>query len=615
MDSKLSKKQSSENAVEEIRSRLDIVETVSEHVLLKKSGRNFWGLCPFHKEKTPSFSVNAEKGIFKCFGCGEGGDSISFLMKVNNTTFWETIVMLAQKFGIELPEAGVSTENTEIKNKLLEINRHASDFYKKSLLGSPEAKAARDYLLKRGFGEEVIERFSLGFAPINQDGIYKKFDRELAQKAGLSSFKNRIMIPIQDEKGNFIAFGGRIMGDAQGPKYLNSPDSLVFNKSRSLYALYQAKDSIKSLDSVILMEGYFDVISAHIHGLTNVVATLGTALTQQHIRIISRYSESRRIYLAFDSDEAGVNATNRGAEIIKSTFEGLGEIRNFDESFSGSAIQKDRTVCEIRVISTKSGKDPDEYLREHGAEAYKQLISSAPLLIDYQINRIINLNEKASSPQEKAKLSQEVIPLLAEIKNTIIRNEYVKLVAAKLGIDEEALNSEVRKSLQNFTSFEKRENRLLSSNKDDKYLVAQKNLLSLYFLNNEKVAPLCINNYIKEVGLPDVRLNLIKQQIDEIVGNFNDSDKLFNELLINFAEDEDIKKILTDLVYSTDDKKDMSIEMLDKFINDHINFLKTYSISEHQKRLRADYIADNNNELSSGIHQQKVKELISERRL
>ncbi len=608
-------KQSSDNAVEEIKNRLDIFETVSEHVLLKKSGRNYWGLCPFHKEKTPSFSVNPDKSIYKCFGCGAGGDSISFLMGINNSSFWETIVMLAQKFGIELPEAGVTSANTELKNKILEINKRAAAYYNKILQESTEAAEARNYLLKRDITADIIKNFQLGFAPINIENITKKYDRDLLQKTGLLSFKNRIMIPIQDDKGSFIAFGARALSDSQGPKYLNSPDSPVFNKSRSLFAIHQAKEAIKAQDSVILMEGYFDVISAHAHGLANVVATLGTALTEQHIKVIARYSESRKIYLAFDADEAGVNATNRGAEVIKAAFAGIGEVKHFDESFADSTARNERTACEIRVITTKTGKDPDEFLREQGVEEYKKLIESAPLLIDFQINRLISANENLKTPQEKAKLGKEVIPILSEIRNSIIRNEYVKLVAERLNIDEESLSIEVKKSLQNVNNREISPKPSTALNKEDKYILAQKNLLSLYFLNNEKFAPLCINNYIKEVDLTDTNLKLVKQNIDEIVENFNNSDKLFKELLIKFADNEEAKKVLTDLIYSVDDKKDMNFDSMEQYIKDHIAFLRTYKVSEQQNELKAIYHAENLDETSSTQYQQKVKELIRERRL
>ena len=400
-------KSNNSDVIEEIKSRLDIYETVSDHVVLKKSGRNYWGLCPFHNEKTPSFSVNPEKGIFKCFGCGEGGDSISFLMKINNSSFYEIIVEMAEKFGLPLPHFGQSAEKTELKKKIYEINQFTASYYKQILLEEVEGKKAKDYLFNRSIDRQLIDKFNLGYSPKQADGLINylidnhKVDFDLMDKAGLISkrttgsgycdrFRGRIMIPIWDEKANIIAFGGRILDEAQNPKYLNSPDTVVFNKSHSLYGLHLAKDSIKSLDQIIIMEGYFDVISAHANGLTNVVGTLGTALTEYHIKILAKYSTSRKIYLAFDSDEAGINATNRGFEVIKSAFTGLGNIKQFDENFTASSGIDNRFSCEIRVITTDSGKDPDEFIRNNGIEAYKKLINQLSLLLDYQINSIIN---------------------------------------------------------------------------------------------------------------------------------------------------------------------------------------------------------------------------------
>ena len=285
----------SQDIVFEIKNRLDIVDVISEHIVLKKSGMNFWGKCPFHQEKTPSFSVNPDKNIFKCFGCGAGGDSISFLMKINNNTFWETITDLAQKFGLELPSHQISSEKTEIRNRIYELNLETASFYA-NLLESQEGKKAKEYLLARGLENNIISKFMLGYSPKQPDGLINhlknkfKTDFELLEKAGLISkrnsgegytdrFRNRLMIPILDEKANVIAFGARSLEESQQPKYLNSSDTPVFNKGRTLYGLYQAKDSIKQNDSAVIMEGYFDVISAHAYGLTNVVATLGTALT------------------------------------------------------------------------------------------------------------------------------------------------------------------------------------------------------------------------------------------------------------------------------------------------------------------------------------------------
>jgi len=631
MEKESSKKYDSSNVVEDIKSRLDIVETVSEQVVLKKSGRNYWGLCPFHKEKTPSFSVNPEKGIFKCFGCGAGGDSISFLMKINNSSFWETIVILAQKFGIDLPQAGVSTEKTELKNQVVELNKKAAEYFKNSLIESPEASQAREYLFKRGINKEIIEKFNLGYAPNSFDSlikhlIAKKYSEDILLKAGLVSekssgkgcidrFRNRIMIPIQNEKGDFIAFGARALEDSQQPKYLNSPDSPVFNKSRSLFAINQAKDAIREQDSVILMEGYFDVIAAHVHGLKNVVATLGTSLTEQHVKIIARYSDSRKIYLAFDADEAGIAATNRGAEIIKSAFTGLGEIRHFDENFAGSAVNKDRTACEIRVVATETGKDPDEFLRTEGVDAYKKIIENAPLLIDYQLSRLIDQRDRGDSPQEKAETSREIIPLLLEINNSIIRDEYIRQVAGKLGVSEESLSTEVRKSLQKVTSGRGRKERFPKPpNIEHKYVSAQKNLLSLYFLNNEKITPLCINNYLRGVNFTTLDLKLIKECVEDLVEATNDPDELFKELFVRFTDNEEVKTKLTDLIYLAEDKKELSFETLEQYIKDHINYLKTYEMSETYKKLRSEYYEDSKDELSSVRHQQRIKEIIQQKK-
>ncbi len=631
MEQNSAKKQQTSNAVEDIKNLLDIVDTVSEHVVLKKSGRNYWGLCPFHKEKTPSFSVNAEKGIFKCFGCGAGGDSLSFLMKVNNTSFWETIVMLAHKFGIELPQAGVSSEKTELVNKVLELNKKAADYYKQLLLKSPEASQAREYLNKRGISNEVIEDFHLGFAPNSFDSLMKYFTdkqytEDLLLKAGLISekssgkgyidrFRNRIMIPIRNEKGDFIAFGARALLDTQQPKYLNSPDTPVFNKSRSLFAVHQAKNAIREQDSVILTEGFFDVISAHAHGLKNVVATLGTALTEQHVKTIARYSDSRRIFLAFDSDEAGIAATNRGAEIIKSAFCGLGEIRHFDESFADSTVKKERTACEIRVITTNTGKDPDEFLRTEGVDAYKELIEKAPLLIDYRINRLIGMRDNAESPQEKANLSSEIIPLLSEINNSIIRDEYIRLVADKLGISEESLNIEVKKTLQKVTVGNQRVTEIPpAQNKQDRCVLAQKNLLSLYFLNNEKFTPLCINKYLREVNFTDPDFKVIKEHLEEIAGQTNDPEVIFKELLSRLLENADAKMKLTDLIYSLDDKSGLNAESIEQYIKDHINYLKTFQMSEFYQKLKDEYHEDNKDDALSVQHQLKVKEFIQQKR-
>ncbi|GEM_PF-275039 len=615
----------------EIKNRLDIIDVVSEHVALKKSGRNYSGLCPFHKEKTPSFSVNPDKGIFKCFGCGAGGDAISFLMKINNNNFHETIIELAQKFGIEMPAYGFTSEKTELKKQILELNKETANFFMKNLLESPEAEKARNYLFNRKINEAVIKRFNIGYSSGKFDSLINYFaaknvKTDILEKAGLISekstgkgfidrFRNRIMIPILDEKGDFIAFGARALEENQNPKYLNSPDTAVFNKSRSLFALYQAKETIKEQDSVIIMEGFFDVITAHVHGITNVVATLGTALTEQHIKILARYTDSRRIYLAFDSDEAGINATDRGAEIIKSVFSGLGEIKQFDENFAPIADKNNRSVCEIRVISNTTGKDPDEFLRTEGAEAYRNVINNAPLLIDFQINRIIKSSGKIETPQDKAKLTKELIPILSDVQNTIIRNEYIKLVSEKLKINEETLSLEVKKNSQKLIKIKKEISSVLAQQSvEEKHIIAQKNLLSLYFLGSENLPLLCINDYLKEVSFTDESINLIRNEIEISLSKINDPAKLSSDLFARLAGNENAKKTLVDIICSLGDKQEMDAASLEQFIKDHVAYLKHYGFSQRQTQLKTQYHESNNNDVLSLKDQEIVKEMIKQNR-
>lgn len=252
-------------------------------------------------------------------------------------------------------------------------------------------------MTKRGIGTDIIKKFHLGIAPKNYTTLYdelrKDFSNEILEKAGLilksdkggyiDRFRNRVIIPIQNENGDFVAFGARALEEGQNPKYLNSSDSLIYNKSRLLYGLYTAKDAIKADDAVILMEGYFDVISSQAHGIENCVASCGTSLTTDHVKLLSRYTKSRRIYLSFDTDSAGQKATARGAQIIRDVFKGLGDIKQFDESYVSS--DKDKYACEIRVIAPPEGKDPDEFVRSVGADAYKMYMESAPLFIDFQL--------------------------------------------------------------------------------------------------------------------------------------------------------------------------------------------------------------------------------------
>lgn len=609
------------DVVSQIKDRLDIVDVVSRRVILKKSGGNYWGLCPFHNEKTPSFSVNAQKQIYKCFGCGEGGDVLSFLMKTNNQSFAEVIKEQADILGIELPKT-YNDENQSLKQKMCDALKEAADYYCLNLLNDKESIAYK-YLQTRGFGDDVITKYKLGVSKDSYEDLYpklvKKFDIDVLEKAGLvikrdrsrgyvDRFKNRLMIPIFDDKGNVVAFGARILEEGQNPKYINSSESLVYNKSQILYGLYQAKQAIKDEDSVIIMEGYFDVISAQVNGVGNCVGACGTALTDNHVKIISRYTNSRKIYLAFDSDGAGKKATERGATTIKEAFEGLGNIKQFDDSYS--SVSNDRYACEIRVITPPDGKDPDEFIREHGAEEYKKYVQNASLLIDFQINQVLKNKKPNMTPIEKNVLVKQILPLLKEIDNNIVRDEYMKIVAAQLSVDETALKKEL--SLQTTTQKPQYNEKKVpivkkSYNISEK---AQKNLLSLYLINESSYNIQTLNSILKNIEFTHDKLIIVKDTIDKLSQRVNNVKELIETLYTEFAEDNELKEIITDLIYLSDSFKNLSDRDFKIAINENIETINSFKQKEAQNHLRSQYKQANDDDMQAIQIQMQLREKI-----
>ena len=489
-----------QQAIEKIKESLDIVDVISKYVVLKKAGRNFQGLCPFHNEKTPSFVVTPDKQIFKCFGCGEGGDVFTFLMKINNQSFNEVIEEQALNLGIELPKFNKKNaiENKAFRERLYDAMELASKFFKNNLESNTKAL---EYLEKRGINEIAISKFSLGLAPKGNFELKNYltnlgFSVDELIKAGLvyekdgvyyDRFKNRIIIPIKNINSNIIAFGARAIMEGQMPKYINSPESEIYNKSNVLFGLDSAKETIKEKDSVIFMEGYFDVISAQIGGVKNAVATCGTALTPHHIKLISRFCPSRKIYLAFDTDSAGKKAIEHGAEVIKSIFNSLGDIKQYDSNY-----ENNDNVCEIRVVQEIQGKDPDEFIREFGADEYLKKIEHAPLLLDYQLNQIYKEVKGKITPQEKSSLVIQIADILSEIKNPVISDDYIKVASFKLGVSEEILKAQVKNKQQDEFLILKVENELpLNINKiiqkdtQNQLELMEENLIKLGFSAND----------------------------------------------------------------------------------------------------------------------------------
>ena len=601
-----------EEVISQIKDRLDIVDVVSQSVVLKKSGANYWGLCPFHNDKKPSLCVSPSKGIYKCFSCGEGGDALTFLLKTRNQDFKELIAELADRFGIELPKTtGFKPQDKELKTEMKKACREAALFYKKQLtLGEDSAKAT-SYLKQRSIGDEIIERFTIGWATNDfhklYDSLKDKFSDEVLEKAGLiqkstkggwiDRFRNRIIIPIQNEDGEYIAFGARAVDEGQNPKYLNSADSLIYNKRKILFGLYTAKESIKEEDAVIIMEGYFDVISTQAHGIKNCVASCGTAFTQEHVRLLSRYTKSRRIYLSFDTDSAGVNATTKGGETIREVFKSLGNIKQFDESHVSSGDEN--YACEIRVVSPPEGKDPDEYIRAYGADALRKHISSAPLLIDFELNNILKRNNNAKTPQEKSQIAQDVIPILCEIHNKVIQGEYIKMVATALDISEEGLTSEVRK-LSKFVE----DNTFapiptIKSNVTKSLQIidiAQKNLLSVYLIEGNQITLPQISEMIPTSVFLDEMLIIVKTTIDKFINTVNNVRGLREKLFTEFVEDADKTQLLTELVYIADSFKGLSASDLSQAIEDMKMKICRLANEKSTKELQKKYSAANDDD-------------------
>lgn len=419
----------SEELVEQIKQANDIVSVISEYVPLKKSGQNYWGCCPFHNEKTPSFSVTPEKGFFYCFGCKKAGNVVNFLMEYDHITYPESLERLANRAHIALPEEDMSpSERRRIaaKEALYEVNAMAATFFHNCLMKTNMGKVGLDYLLGRGLSMETITTFKLGFAPNSWDKLYEAFtDRGINEntliKLGLCRrnesgrvydyFRNRVMFPIYDANDRVLGFGGRVLDDGT-PKYLNSPENEIFDKGRILFAFDQAHRSIRRERQAILMEGYMDVISAHNQGITNAVATLGTAYTKRHGQALMNQADE--IVLSYDMDGAGRMAATRAIGLLQNT------------------------GFRVKVLSMPDGKDPDDYVRTHGAEAFLKLVEGAQDDFNFLANKAL-VEHPISTPEGQEAVLQELLPFILNESNPIRRESYEKWLQSHIGLKEEHL--------------------------------------------------------------------------------------------------------------------------------------------------------------------------------
>ena len=420
-----------ERFIDELVARTDIVDLVSEYVRLTKKGRNYWGLCPFHSEKTPSFSVSADKQIYKCFGCGKGGGAINFMMEMDNLPFLDAVKVLAKRVNMQVPETGSSPGMRERREKLLEINKQAARTFHRWLY-EPEGREGLQYLQKRGLSKATLTNFGLGFAPNKWDGLISAmaqqgYDKRDLLDAGLAvsnkdgriydRFRNRVMFPIIDLRGEVIGFGGRVMDDST-PKYLNSPDTPVYNKSRNVFALNIAKRS--KAGRVILTEGYMDTISLHQAGFDSAVASLGTSLTAEHAQLLSRYFQNAVI--AYDGDGAGVSAAQRAIPLLE------------------------KAGLNVKVLRVRGAKDPDEFIKKFGREAFARLLDESENHIDYRLAQIKSKYDLTDDTQ-RVEFLREATGLIASLHSAVEREIYGGHAAQMANISPESMAQEVKKEL------------------------------------------------------------------------------------------------------------------------------------------------------------------------
>lgn len=447
------------DTIEEVKHRADIVDVVSEYVVLRKRGKDFVGLCPFHDEKSPSFTVSQNKQMYYCFGCQAGGNAIKFLMDLGKQSFAEVVLDLARRYQVPVktlePEQRQQLQRQiSLREQLYEVLASAAQFYQHALRQSQGQSALKYLRSDRLFNEATIQQFGLGYAPPGWETLHrylvedKHYPVQLVEKAGLIKprkegggyydvFRDRLMIPIRDVQGRVIAFGGRTLTDVDSrreasdvdsrreaspegvqPKYLNSPETELFNKGKTLFALDHAKTGISQLDQAVVVEGYFDAIALHAAGINNAVASLGTALSLEQVRLMLRYSDSKQLILNFDADKAGTNAAERA----------IGEIA--DLAYKGEV--------QLKILNIPDGKDADEYLRSHSREDYEQLLVNAPLWIDWQIQQILkerNLKQATDFQQ----VTQQIVKLLKNIVNSDTRNYYVSHCAEILSLGDTQL--------------------------------------------------------------------------------------------------------------------------------------------------------------------------------
>ena len=574
----------SEEILNEVRQSNDIVDVISQYVHLKRSGRNYFGLCPFHNEKSPSFSVSPDKQIFHCFGCGVGGNVITFVSQIEGLNFVETVQMLAERANIQLPtlQNNGDTQREILKDKVYKVNEFAAEYYHQNLY-KPQAKMAQEYVKKRQLTNETLKSFRIGFSG-KFDELYQELKKQGFQEqeileSGLVNknergqyidrYRNRLMFPICDARGRVIAFGGRVLDDSK-PKYINSPENVVYSKGRHLFGLNVAKKG--DTKKILIVEGYMDVISLHQRGITNVVASLGTALTEQQGWLLRKNSE--QIILSFDSDEAGIKAKLRSIEILQN----MG--------------------CDLRVLQLEGAKDPDEYILKYGNMRFQNAVDKAFSVVEFKV-KILKKELNLENTNDKIKFLNEIAKLISKVDNTMEREVYIEKIAKKYDISKEAIYAEVNKLTYKNDKTEKVLERLkpvVTHKKVEKKEVSEsikrrENTIISILLTGDLSIYEIIKQNIKPEDFQDEINQKIAQKLYEefekgnsningIIDNLEQDQQ--NQITMIMAEDyeiEDLEKAIDDIIqaYKRDKLNNRKLEILE--------LLEQSSDNEEKKKL------------------------------
>lgn len=580
----------SDELIEEIRTNNDIVDVISKYVTLKRSGRNFFGLCPFHKEKSPSFAVSPDKQIFHCFGCGAGGNVIHFISKIEGLDFKDTLELLANRANIELPtlENSEDDKTARLKSKVYEINKIAAEFYHENLY-KPTSKMAQEYIKKRKLDNRTLKAFLIGYAG-NFNELYlllkqKGFTEEEMLASSLvkrtdnggymDSFRKRLMFPIQDVRERVIAFGGRVLDDSK-PKYINSPENIVYSKGRNLFGLNVAKKH--DTKRIIIVEGYMDAISLYQRGITNVVASLGTAMTESQGRLLRRHSE--QVILGYDADGAGQAAILRGMEILQN----LG--------------------CDIRVLQIEGAKDPDEYVLKYGPERFQICVDNSISLVEFKV-KVLLKELNIENTNDKIKFLNEIAKILSKITNQIEREIYVDKIAREYKISKEAIYAEINKLIYKDNQGSKKlEKKVITMElkEESKTNISESTLkkekLVIYLLINEysksyeKIAKLITLNDIQD----ETNRQILKKMYEEFQkGNINTNQ------IVDWFQDENIISRITEIM-----AEDFEITDVNKAIDDLINVYEKQKLvnrrNEILKQLDTEKNVENMKELEKELN-------------